>query len=531
MKTVIGFLAILALPLCGREVVSYTRAASTFFIVLDDAKVDLTFQSSTAVHVRTQQADALPSLPVQPAEHPQLSVSESSTEILFRTREFSVRIERKPFRISFETLNGNPVLPHAIWEEKDKRHSWTFDRGEVDRFYGLGIHQSQKLNIAGQEVTAKYPFLIGNENYALYFPEGNGGQFDLGKSDSQKVNVRLPKDASSDFYFYYGLAKEVLEQHHLIWDSDFSYRRNDVHILSEAAIPAYAHRLQGSQSEMLLEVLKGSLSQRLIPAVVVEADTPSGNDLFYALMPILAVRSGYSLSPAAQALHSSLEYHFITYIQEALDRGLPVIHPLALQFPSNKEAADVQDQFMLGDEIMVAPLFSNQEKRAVYFPQGVWTDPESNKVYRGRRSEIIHTVKDKIPIFARNGTILPLKQGERIDLHYFPKLGAEYFIYEPELRQISQVHAAPAADILRLEIETAVEREYGWIVHNIVEPVLIETRTIRYTKAKSKEKMLPGEWFYDSSQRNLHVRATADPGTSLILNVSFEKQEGWFLIQ
>ncbi len=531
MRAVVALLILLSLPVSAREVVSYSRAASTFFIVLDDAKLDLTFQSSTAVHVRAQRPDALPSLPIQPAEHPQVLVAESSSTILFRTREFAVRIERKPFKVSFESLNEIPMIAGAIWEEEEQVYSWSFHRNEVNRFYGLGLHSLETFNLFGQEVIASQPLLIGNENYGLYFPGGKNGRFDLAKNNSQKVKVSLPSGVNTDFYFYCGLAKEVLEQHHLIWNTDFSYSRNDVGILHEADVPTYAHLLKGSQPEMLSQAVKGSMSHRMIPAVVIDSSTSEQNDLFYGLIPILAVGSGYSLSPAAQALHSSFEYHFITYIQEALDRGLPVIHPLALQFPSNQDATDIQDQFMLGDEIMVAPLFSNQEKRSVYFPQGIWTDPESNQVYRGRRSEIIQAVKDRIPIFARNGTILPLKRGKLIDLHYFPKLGAEYFIYEPELSQISQVHAAPAADILRLEIETAVEREYEWVIHNVAEPALIETRSIRYTKAKSRQEILPGEWFYDSSQRNLHIRATADPGTSLILNVGFEKQEGWFLIQ
>ena len=38
-------------------------------------------------------------------------------------------------------------------------------------------------------------------------------------------------------------------------------------------------------------------------------------------------------------------------------------------------------------------------------------------------------------------------------LHYFPKLGGEFFLLEGDIAEYSQVHAAPALDFMRLEIE------------------------------------------------------------------------------
>jgi len=53
-----------------------------------------------------------------------------------------------------------------------------------------------------------------------------------------------------------------------------------------------------------------------------------------------------------------------------------------------------------------------------------------------------------LPIFARNGSIVPLNSALGIDLHYFPSLGAEFFLLETGIGDYSQVHAAPAADII-----------------------------------------------------------------------------------
>lgn len=522
------FLLVLVLPVSASDVISFSRAASTFFLILNDSKIDLTFGSSTAVHVRWHQSDSLTDLPLQPADHPNVTMKESDHEIQFVTRELLVRINKQPFRISFATPDGAPVLFDGERQFLNNRHNWSFKIQNAAAIYGLGVQKSDRLNRYGQKFSSAIPFFFTNENYGMYFPQGQHAEFDFGNAHENQVSILLQPNVSPEFSFYLGMPKGVLEQHHQMWPATFNYQRNDVAIQTENTIPRYSTTFKGTTKEILGQVIQTSLSGGVIPSVVAQGKSEYRNDLFLALFPILGTAQNYSLKPEAQDLHSKLEYHFITYIQEALDRGFSVIHSLPFQFPSSPDVAEISDQFMLGDELLVAPILDEKDQRSVYFPQGIWTDLHTNRMFRGRRTETISSPKNEIPLFVRNGSILPLKRGDLIDLHYFPKLGAEYFIYEPELREISQIHAGPAVDILRLEIETAVDRTYEWVVHNIAEPSLIETRTIRYTKSESQMKLRPGEWYYDSSLKNLHVRAEAHPHTSLILNVSFEK-EGWFI--
>ena len=70
---------------------------------------------------------------------------------------------------------------------------------------------------------------------------------------------------------------------------------------------------------------------------------------------------------------------------------------------------------------------------------------------------------ESLPVFARNGTILPLDTaGGGLTLHYFPKLGAEFFLVEEDAW--TQAHAAPAADVLRARdrIEEDAGLPGGW---------------------------------------------------------------------
>jgi len=93
-----------------------------------------------------------------------------------------------------------------------------------------------------------------------------------------------------------------------------------------------------------------------------------------------------------------------------------------------------------------------------------------------------------------------------MELHYFPKLAGEFFIFESELEDYSQVHAAPAGEYLRLQIESKKGRDYEWVVHHAERP----------------SDVSGGSWRYDAARKNLHIRCRVEAGGDLILNVAFD---------
>jgi hypothetical protein len=126
-----------------------------------------------------------------------------------------------------------------------------------------------------------------------------------------------------------------------------------------------------------------------------------------------------------------------------------------------------------------------------------------------------------LPVFARNGTIVPLASPGGMALHYFPKLGAEFFLLEQDLGEYSQVHAAPAADIVRLEIESKKDRDYQWVVHHIDKPAEVGFEAAKYRQVGALEEMADRTWFYDAALKNLQVRVRAKAGEDCIINLAF----------
>jgi len=116
-----------------------------------------------------------------------------------------------------------------------------------------------------------------------------------------------------------------------------------------------------------------------------------------------------------------------------------------------------------------------------------------------------------MPVFSRNGAILPLGS-DPIKLHYFPRLGGEFFLFESDMGEYSQVHAGPAGDFMRLEIESKKDRDYEWIVHHVERPRKVVAAGV---------ELPAGGWFYDAKDKNLHVRIKGRADGDEIVNISF----------
>ena len=133
------------------------------------------------------------------------------------------------------------------------------------------------------------------------------------------------------------------------------------------------------------------------------------------------------------------------------------------------------------------------------------------------------TVESKsLPVFARNGAIVPLDAAAGMALHYFPKAGGEFFLLEGDIADYSQVHASPALDFMRLEIESKKDRDYQWVVHHVEKPGSVEFEDRKYREVAALSGLADRTWFYDAALKNFHVRVKVKAGEDCIINLNFE---------
>ena len=105
-----------------------------------------------------------------------------------------------------------------------------------------------------------------------------------------------------------------------------------------------------------------------------------------------------------------MRYKLMPYIyaqaKDCTERGLPMVRALFVEYPNDPGAWLVDDQYMFGSDMLVAPLFENVTERNVYLPTGKWIDYQSGEVY----SSGWHKLKSgevKAVVLVRDGAAIP----------------------------------------------------------------------------------------------------------------------------
>jgi alpha-glucosidase len=115
-----------------------------------------------------------------------------------------------------------------------------------------------------------------------------------------------------------------------------------------------------------------------------------------------------------------LRYRLMPHIYAAMRRGaaehLPPVRPLEMDFPDDLEAAHEQDEFLLGDGLLVAPVLDEgATQRSVYLPvhPAGWYDFHSGRGHAGGETVTVDAPLGRIPLFARGGAMIAVS--EKID--------------------------------------------------------------------------------------------------------------------
>jgi len=110
-----------------------------------------------------------------------------------------------------------------------------------------------------------------------------------------------------------------------------------------------------------------------------------------------------------------LRYRLLPYLYNAFfaasETGIPVMRALLLDYPDDPKAVAQNEEFLFGDDLLVAPVVKDGEKQwDVYLPRGNWFDFWSEREYRGPKDLTVDAPLDRIPVFVRAGAIVPTQQ-------------------------------------------------------------------------------------------------------------------------
>jgi alpha-D-xyloside xylohydrolase len=93
--------------------------------------------------------------------------------------------------------------------------------------------------------------------------------------------------------------------------------------------------------------------------------------------------------------------------KDASTRGFPVLRTLFFEYPEDPTSWTIEDEYMFGSNLLVAPLMEASESRRVYLPPGAWIDYQTGKVYRGAQWHRITAGQIPVVLLARDHSVVP----------------------------------------------------------------------------------------------------------------------------
>ena len=137
----------------------------------------------------------------------------------------------------------------------------------------------------------------------------------------------------------------------------------------------------------------------------------------YAIPQDPASMGGNVLTAAKKALN--IRYELLPYIYTLFFdnhmHGTPVARSLKMNFPNDERIAAIEDQFMLGDSVLISPvLFPDTTDIGPFFPPGIWFDYTSQQVVSNSSTGgiiDIHVPITDISVTLRGGSIIAVKPG------------------------------------------------------------------------------------------------------------------------
>ncbi len=168
-------------------------------------------------------------------------------------------------------------------------------------------------------------------------------------------------------------------------------------------------------------------------------------------------------------LKCSLMPYLYRQAAEAHEEGIPVMRPMFMEFPEDRACETLDRQYMLGDSLLVAPVFKESGEAEYYVPDGKWVNLLSEQVIEGGhwRKEIFDYYS--LPVLVRENSILAVGScnsrtdyefcdGVEFWLSVFEDGGSgETSVTDLKGRVVMNVKAVREADVIRLYVEGGSE--------------------------------------------------------------------------
>ena len=151
-----------------------------------------------------------------------------------------------------------------------------------------------------------------------------------------------------------------------------------------------------------------------------------------------------------------LKYSLMPYIyaqaKDSAGRGLPMLRALFLEYPDDPTSWLVDDEYLFGSDLLVAPLMEEGSSRKVYLPPGAWVDYQSGKVYRGAQWHSLTAGRIPIILLVKDHSAIPLARVAQSTAEIDWKQ-IELRVFNTDQAPTSALFALPEGNLQRLTLE------------------------------------------------------------------------------
>jgi len=106
-----------------------------------------------------------------------------------------------------------------------------------------------------------------------------------------------------------------------------------------------------------------------------------------------------------------LKYSLMPYIyaqaRQSSENGFPMLRTLFFEYPDDPTSWLIEDEYMFGSDLLVAPMIEEGSSRKVYLPPGSWIDYQTGKVYRGAQWHQITSGQIPVVLLVRDHSVIP----------------------------------------------------------------------------------------------------------------------------
>lgn len=249
-------------------------------------------------------------------------------------------------------------------------------------------------------------------------------------------------EIADEFVTFSRAGGSSMQTHPLCWvgdqNSDFGAFKDAIRATLSASmsgIPFVAWDIAGFSGDVpTAELYQRSVAQAAFsPVMQVHSETSGDPMPSQARTPWnMADRKGDDACIQTYRYYANLRMNLLPYIYTeakwASETGEPMMRSMAYAFPEDETAAEYEFQYLFGRNLLVVPVTTPNAKQAeVYLPEGTWYNFFTGERFTGGTYSFPVEV-DEIPVFVREGTIIPVNMDATGELATYVGNGSDSYI-------------------------------------------------------------------------------------------------------